>query len=157
MKATVDKYNSFDQPVVWESDVDGDGIPNHLEDDNNNDGIPDNQDQDGDGIHDYNDSDDDNDGIPDDQEDEDGDGILDVIDDDEISDDEDFDDDGIPDDYDEDDDNDGVPDDFEFEYVGSHKGTAIYEAGISEKRAILCPRVKTTLDCGEAHLKMKLT
>ncbi|CAH8850009.1 unnamed protein product [Trichobilharzia szidati] len=92
-------------------DLDGDGIPDHLEDDDG-DGIPNYlEDEDGDGIPDSMEGDSDGDGIPDYMEDEDGDGIPDYL--------EDEDGDGIPD-YldgcvhgkhnDDDDDNDGIKD-----------------------------------------------
>merc|ERR1711942_417339 len=85
--------------VIFEGsiDFDGDGVADHIDDDDDNDG-----------KLDVNDPDDDNDGIPDNEDlDDDNDGILDVA---EESDDDDFDNDGIPDDEDNDDDNDGVPD-----------------------------------------------
>ena len=51
------------------SDADGDGVPDNMDNDDDNDGIPDSQeDADGDGVPDIADNDDDNDGIPDDQE-----------------------------------------------------------------------------------------
>ena len=71
-------------------------MPDHLDDDDDNDGIPDSEDNDDDG-----------DGIPDDQEidetDTDGDGVPDFLDDDD-------DNDGIPDSEDDDDDGDGISD-----------------------------------------------
>ena len=74
----------------------GDGIPDYLDDDDDNDGIPDHLDDDIDG-----------DGIPDIEEeklvDSDQDGIPDHLDDDD-------DNDGIPDHLDDDDDGDGIPD-----------------------------------------------
>ncbi|XP_062560064.1 dentin sialophosphoprotein-like isoform X4 [Armigeres subalbatus] len=106
------------------NDLDGDGIPNELDDDDDGDGIPDaeDDDDDNDGIKDDEDIDDDNDGIPDDKEgqpinnDLDGDGIPNDVDDDDDNDgipdtdDQDDDNDGIPDAEDADDDNDGIPD-----------------------------------------------
>ena len=93
-------------------DTDGDGIPDASDPDDDNDGIPDDEegvkDSDGDGIPDSKDSDSDNDGIPDDEEgteDTDGDGIPNYKDDD-------SDNDGVPD-VDEgngDNDGDGIPD-----------------------------------------------
>merc|ERR1711878_250654 len=69
-------------------DFDGDGIYDHLDDDDDNDGQPDDVDLD-----------DDNDGIPDDvDDDDDNDGIVDALDDDDDNDD-------IPDAFDNDDDN----------------------------------------------------
>ena len=67
--------------------------------------------------------------------------------------------DGAPDTHDEDDDNDGVPDFFEFEYVGSHKGSGkmINDTELFDKRrAALCPRVKKTLYCGKITYFFKL-
>ncbi|RVU24229.1 hypothetical protein EOJ36_09930 [Sandaracinomonas limnophila] len=74
-------------------DFDGDGVPNYLDGDSDNDGIPDavekNRDSDGDGWADYQDLDSDNDGIADKVEagpaptnpiDSDGDGIQDYLD-----------------------------------------------------------------------------
>jgi len=90
-------------------DFDGDGIYDHLDDDDDNDGQPDDVDldDDNDGIPDDVDDDDDNDGIKDhldgDNDDMDGDGIID-------SEDNDDDNDGVPDDIDTDDDNDGIVD-----------------------------------------------
>merc|ERR1711962_942203 len=91
-------------------DFDEDGIPDHLDDDDDNDGKTDEKDDDdNDGIKDEHDGDVDDfdgDGIPDDlDDDDDNDGILD--DEDEVDDD-DFDNDGIPDHLDNDDDNDGT-------------------------------------------------
>ena len=74
-------------------------------------------DDDNDGIPDDIDNDDDNDGIPDEQEigfDGDGDGIPDATDDDD-------DNDGVPDSIDNDDDNDGIPDDQEASAVARTK------------------------------------
>merc|ERR1711973_1051113 len=66
-------------------DSDGDGTPDAMDNDDDNDGVPDNEeDADGDGTPDNVDNDDDNDGIPDDEEE--------------------------PDSKDKDDDNDGIPD-----------------------------------------------
>merc|ERR1711983_702595 len=93
-------------------DFDGDGIYDHLDDDDDNDGQPDDVDldDDNDGIPDDVDDDDDNDGIKDhldgDNDDMDGYGIVD-------SEDNDDDNDGVPDDIDTDDDNDGIPDAFD--------------------------------------------
>ena len=47
---------------------------------------------------------------------------------------------------DPDDDNDGLPDVFEFEYKGSYKGPW---KPSEDKRAALCPRIKSNLKCGE--------
>jgi len=103
-------------------DFDGDGILDHLDDDDDNDGKKDEEDDDddNDGIPDHLDDDDDNDGIKDDQDgdddDFDNDGIPDHLDDDNDNDgtpdemDTDDDNDGIPDHLDNDDDNDGIPD-----------------------------------------------
>jgi len=68
-----------------QNDIDGDGAPDHLDLDGDNDGIPDSvegtADTDGDGIQDYLDLDSDNDGITDSVEagfvDADGDGVID--------------------------------------------------------------------------------
>ncbi|MCL1038530.1 Ig-like domain-containing protein [Shewanella submarina] len=85
--------------LVVLGDLDGDGIPDNQDADDDGDGIDDltegTGDSDGDGIPDYRDTDSDNDGIPDEKEgltDSDGDGIPDYLD---ISLDEDR--DGIPD------------------------------------------------------------
>jgi len=103
-------------------DFDGDGIMDHIDDDDDNDGKLDinDDDDDNDGILDKDDPDDDNDGIPDtedgDDDDFDNDGIPDHLDDDNDNDgtpddiDTDDDNDGIADDVDNDDDNDGIPD-----------------------------------------------
>merc|ERR1711962_1267652 len=107
-------------------DFDEDGIPDHLDDDDDNDGIKDEHDGDvddfdGDGIPDDLDDDDDNDKIPDEDDlDNDNDGINDdedldddndgILDDEDEVDDDDFDNDGIPDHLDNDDDNDGTVD-----------------------------------------------
>merc|ERR1712158_163793 len=108
---------------VGDLDFDDDGIIDHLDPDDDNDGIPDEKDgnpedfdgdgieddededdDNDDGIHDSVDSDDDNDGISDSQESVvDDDGIPDEVDDDDGLEDDDQDNDGIPDDEDEDD------------------------------------------------------
>merc|ERR1712045_942241 len=90
-------------------DFDGDGIYDHLDDDDDNDGQPDDVDldDDNDGIPDDVDDDDDNDGVPDDIDtDDDNDGIVDALDDDD-------DNDGIPDAFDNDSDGDGQIDAFD--------------------------------------------
>ncbi|VEL34910.1 unnamed protein product [Protopolystoma xenopodis] len=86
-------------------DRDCDGIPDHLDPDDDNDGFFDKkQDSDRDGILNEYDDDDDNDGIPDlEDEDANGDGSIDCV----VKD---SDRDGIPDHVDLDDDNDGVHD-----------------------------------------------
>eukprot|EP00093_Oithona_nana_P005539 05539.XXX_152493_155383_1 [CDS] Oithona nana genome sequencing. len=106
-------------------DFDGDGIYDHLDDDDDNDGQKDDvdMDDDNDGIPDDVDDDDDNDGVPDhldgDNDDMDGDGIIDSEDNDDDNDDvpddidTDDDNDGIVDALDDDDDNDGIPDAFD--------------------------------------------
>ena len=118
-------------------DTDQDGIPNHQDTDDDNDGIPDvlegNGDRDQDGIPDREDADSDNDGIPDaievrnmpamTQSDTDGDGIDDAIDVDQTQGEDtngngiddayepqDTDGDGTPDYLDRDSDGDGIPD-----------------------------------------------
>ncbi|KAL7064494.1 hypothetical protein AAHC03_05436 [Spirometra sp. Aus1] len=98
------KLNKRMAAMGW-SDRDCDGIPDHLDPDDDNDGYFDKkQDSDRDGILNEYDDDDDNDGIPDiDDPDANGDGIPDCI----IQD---SDGDGIPDHIDTDDDNDGIPD-----------------------------------------------
>ncbi|WP_192938425.1 gliding motility-associated C-terminal domain-containing protein, partial [Flagellimonas hadalis] len=131
--------DDFPKDPSEDSDVDGDGIGDNADDDDNNDGVTD-TDTDGDGLGDEVDNDDDNDGIPDDQDDfptdanentdTDGDGIGDNADTDDdgdgYSDDIeevegtnpkdpnstplDTDGDGLPDSMDDDDDNDGVLD-----------------------------------------------
>merc|ERR1712112_51498 len=91
-------------------DFDKDGVIDLLDEDN--DGIPDdedneNTDNDGDGIPDEKDDDDDNDGTPDEEDnDDDGDGVDDADDGDD-------DNDGIPDSLEEDSDGDGVPDEID--------------------------------------------
>jgi len=111
-----DDYQTVTTFTSDKGDADGDGVPDHLDNDDDNDGIPDNQeDADGDGVPDHMDNDDDNDGIPDHQEDADGDGVPDHMDNDDDNDgipdhQEDADGDGVPDHMDNDDDNDGIPD-----------------------------------------------
>jgi hypothetical protein len=121
------------------SDLDGDGVPDYLDTDTDDDGIPDlvegSGDSDGDGMPDFTDTDSDNDGIPDAVEDgstppltgndSDFDGIDDAIDVDSTGGDDlngdgiddaftptDTDGDGIPDHVDRDSNSDGVPDAF---------------------------------------------
>ncbi|VDO07929.1 unnamed protein product, partial [Rodentolepis nana] len=98
------RLNKMMAAVGW-SDRDCDGIPDHLDPDDDNDGYFDKkQDSDRDGILNEYDDDDDNDGIPDIEDlDANGDGIPDCV----IQD---SDGDGIPDHIDTDDDNDGIPD-----------------------------------------------
>ena len=101
------------------TDTDGDGIPDGVDTDNDNDGLSNDEegnglvDTDGDGIPDSVDLDSDNDGIPDAQEngDTNGDGIPDSQQPSVNG--TDTDGDGIPDSVDEDDDNDGLSDDDE--------------------------------------------
>ena len=110
-----------------EFDFDGDGIPNRLDNDSDNDGLtdadergdgPEPADTDGDGTPDYLDTDSDNDGLSDALEgdaDDDNDGVPNYRDTDSDNDgiadgDEDSDSDGVPDAADDDNDNDGIPD-----------------------------------------------
>jgi len=117
--------NPDDNPGEENTDTDGDGVPDYLDDDADGDGIPDAEegdgDTDGDGIPDYLDADADNDGIPDAIEgadDADGDGIPNYLDDDSDGDGipdaiegtADADGDGIPNFLDDDSDGDGIPD-----------------------------------------------
>ncbi len=100
------------EEVMHACDTDGDGSPNYEDYDDDNDGLPDDQediDQDGntlnddtdqDGTPNYQDSDDDNDGVPTAEED---------IDNDENPSNDDTDNDGTPNYLDDDDDNDGIP------------------------------------------------
>jgi hypothetical protein len=114
----------------WMRDVDGDGLPNFLDDDSDGDGLLDADeglaDLDGDGRGNFEDLDSDGDGIPDSVEtlvDSDGDGTPDAYDLDSDDDDvrdaiegaDDFDGDGIPDYLDDDSDDDGLPDEVEGE------------------------------------------
>ena len=99
-------------------DLDGDGTPNYLDDDDdgdgkttdeediNNDGNPFNDDSDGDGIPDFLDGDDDS---SDGTNDSDGDGIADTVECPTGLPCQDTDNDGVPDYMDDDDDNDGIP------------------------------------------------
>jgi predicted outer membrane repeat protein len=99
-------------------DTDGDGIPDYKDNDDDNDGIPSEdekgRDSDGDGIPDYKDTDDDNDTVPTEDEksgDLDGDGIPDYLDRDDDG-------DGVNTDVEKglDDNNNGVPDEREYSY-----------------------------------------
>ena len=114
----------------FNQDADGDEIPDHLDPDSDNDGIPDSEegaeDTDADGVANYLDTDSDNDGLADSLEaggadvvvDTDDDGVADFLDDDSDNDgipdsvegDRDSDGDGTPDYLDLDSDNDGIPD-----------------------------------------------
>merc|ERR1711892_646166 len=100
-------------------DFDEDGILDIVDLDDDDDGIPDDEDGnpedfDGDGILNDDDDDDDGDDIPDDEDaDDDDDGILDAEDDDDDGDGIADDGDGTPDAEDDDDDNDGIDDDEE--------------------------------------------
>ena len=59
--------------VVFKFMKNNDGIPNHLDDDDDGDGIPDDkEDADGDAVPDHLDNDDDNNGIPNHLDDDDG-------------------------------------------------------------------------------------
>ena len=126
---------TYSATIAAAQDTDGDGIPNDLDTDDDNDGTPDTEDAfpkddsedtdtDGDGVGDNADDDADNDGTPDSEDafptdpnedsDADGDGIGDNEDNDDDNDgvtDEDNDGDGLGDNVDTDDDNDGIPDD----------------------------------------------
>ena len=143
---------NMDMRMAWaEGDLDGDGINNSEDPDDDSDGIIDTEDEyprdhDNDGIPDHKDIDDDNDGIVDTEDDEyvgncpkpprkfgdlDSDGIADCEDPDDDADgindtlDEyphDHDNDGIPDHKDDDDDNDDIPDNEDDEYVGNCSG-----------------------------------
>ncbi|NLE02558.1 MAG: hypothetical protein GX640_22055, partial [Fibrobacter sp.] len=107
-------------PDVIDDDIDGDGIPNNQDNDIDGDGIPNTQDDDidGDGIKNIDDNDIDGDGIPNTLDpDIDGDGIPNTQDDDidgdgiKNIDDNDIDGDGIPNEQDDDIDGDGIPND----------------------------------------------
>ena len=73
---------------LYDTDTDGDGVPDWKDFDSDNDGVPDDieagdgnlatppSDYDGDGLPDYRDTDSDNDGVPDGDEDRDGNGLV---------------------------------------------------------------------------------
>jgi hypothetical protein len=92
-------------PDDQDDDQDGDGVPDEEDNDQDGDGIPNEEDddQDGDGIPNEEDNDQDGDGIPNEQDDDqDGDGVPDNQDDDQDG-------DGIPNEEDDDQDGDGIP------------------------------------------------
>ena len=143
------------------SDIDGDGVPDHLDADTDADGIADviegNVDTDGDGVPDYRDTDSDNDGITDALEDDtsppltgsdaDADGIDDALDVDatggadldndgidDASEPTDTDGDGIADYRDRDSDNDGIPDAVEANDVPGGPGLDTDGDGVADYR-----------------------